>query len=88
MTKPDNTGFLEQANAQRRQARLDRARAPIGQLDRNGQPVTSAQSPGPEGSPAAGYPARATYTTPSSRCDRQDHPPPSHPPSAGPPNRS
>jgi hypothetical protein len=40
VTKPDNTRFLAQANAERRQATLGRARAAIEQLDRNGQPVT------------------------------------------------
>ena len=40
MTRPDNTRFLAQANAERRQATLARARPAIEQLDRNGQPVT------------------------------------------------
>ena len=40
MTAADNTRYLAQANAQRRQATLARAQAAISQLDRDGQPVT------------------------------------------------
>jgi hypothetical protein len=40
VTKTDNTRFLAQANAERRQATPARARAAIEELDRNGQPVT------------------------------------------------
>ena len=40
MTAADNTRYLAQANAQRRQATLARAQAAISRLDRDGQPVT------------------------------------------------
>ncbi len=40
MNAADNTRYLAQASAQRRQATLARAQAAISQLDRDGQPVT------------------------------------------------
>lgn len=69
MTKTDNTRFLTRGNEERRQATRARARAAIEQLDSDGRPVTFSPVAQTGETPAPGSTARATSTTPSSRCD-------------------